>query len=134
MALLVPNIGEILALQLLVNKIAAGQNVVLKLFKNDITPGETDTAGTYTEATFTGYAAKTLTGASWTATEGAPSDVTFAQQTFTSSADQSAQTIYGLYMIRVTALDLILAERFATSVVIQNNGDAIQITPIITAD
>ena len=134
MTLLFPNNGEDKALQYLVNK-ATPENLVMKLFKSNTTPAETDTAGTYTEADFTGYSAKTLTGASWTATPGAPSQVAYAQQTFASSADQTAQNIYGYFYIRVTTLDLIAAERFASApVVVQNNGDEIRITPQITAD
>ena len=127
------NQGEDIMLQAAVNKLA-GQNLILRLFKSNTTPAEADTEATYTEATFTGYAAITLTGASWTATPGAPSQVTYAEQTFTSSADQTAETIYGYYLTQVTSGKAIAAERFATSYVIQNNGDAIKITPKITQD
>ena len=60
MAFLVPNPGETLVVGMIVNK-TAPENLVLKLFKSNTTPAETDTAATYTEADFTGYAAITLT-------------------------------------------------------------------------
>ena len=63
MTLVVPNIGEELALKAFLNH-TAGQNQTLKLYKNNITPGETDTAATYTESTFTGYSSKSPTGSS----------------------------------------------------------------------
>ena len=127
------NQGEDIFLKAGVNK-TAGQNLVLKLFKNNVTPGETDTEATYTEATFTGYSAATLTGSSWTATPGAPSQVTYAEQTFTSSADQTLETIYGYVLVQAASGLAVAAEKFASSYPIQNNGDAIKITPKITMD
>lgn len=134
MALLLPNGGEVLALSYLVNK-ATPENLVLCLYQSNTTPAETDTIGTYTEATFTGYANITLAGASWTVTGGAPSSATFAQQTFTSSAGSQNQSIYGYYIKRVTTGDLVYAERFSDGpYVIVNNGDAVKVTPTITGD
>lgn len=134
MAILVPNDGEAIALEYLVNK-DVPEDLILRLFQNNITPAEGDTVSTYTEATFTGYAQRALAGASWTTTKGAPSDVTFASQTFASTADQSLQNIYGYYFVRTTSLDLVAVERFTNApFAIQNNGDEIRVTPKITAD
>lgn len=134
MTLVVCNQGEGLALEAILNK-TAGQNVRLKLFKSNTTPGETDTEATFTEADFTGYSDILLTGASWTVTPGAPSSAAYAQQTFTSSADQSSQNVYGYYLTQTTSGKLIWAERFSDGpYAIANNGDAIKITPTITAD
>lgn len=135
MTLVVPNTGEVIALEYLVNKNATQRDVIYNLYQSNTTPAETDTAGDYTAADFTGYSAITLTGASWTVTGGAPSDASYAQQTWTSSADQSAQTVYGYYVTRVTDADLVWAERFTSApFVIENDGDTIKITPTITAD
>ncbi len=134
MTLLVPNGGEVDALEAIVNKTAA-TDLVLRLFKSNTTPGETDVAGTYTEADFTGYSSITLTGASWVVTPGDPSSAAYAQQTFTSSADQAAQSIYGYYMTRATTGLLAWAERFTDGPYpVSNNGDEIKVTPTITAD
>lgn len=132
MALVFPNVGENLVLEALVNK-TAPQNLVLRLFQNNITPGESDTAGTYTEATFTGYSAITLTGASWvSASEGS---IAFAQQTFSSSAAQTTQNIYGYYLTQTSSGILMYAERFSDGPYpVTNNGDQIKVTPTITAD
>lgn len=133
MTIVVPNTGEAIALEYLVNK-DAPEDLVLRLFKNDITPDESDVVGTYTEATFTGYSQKTLTGASWSTAQGAPSAVTFAEQTFASTAGQALQNIYGYYYVRATGGELVAAERFTNApFAIQNNGDEIRITPRITA-
>lgn len=134
MSLVVCNQGEVLALKALLNH-TAGQNLVLRLFKSNTTPGETDTEATFTEADFTGYSAITLTGSSWTVNEGAPSDASYAQQTFTSSANQTTQNAYGYYLTQLTSGKLVYAERFTDAPYpITNNGDAIKVTPRITAD
>jgi hypothetical protein len=132
MPLLVPITGENITLEALVNK-TAPQNLVLRLYQNNITPSDSDTAGTYTEATFTGYSAITLTGASWgTASAGT---ISFAQQTFSSSANQATQNIYGYYLTQVTSGILVYAERFTDGpYAIANNGDQIKITPTISAE
>jgi hypothetical protein len=100
-----------------------------------VTPAETDTAASFTEAAFTGYAAITLTGASWTVTEGAPSSAAYARQQFTSTAGAQSVSVYGAYMTRATGGRLAVAERFATAPYsIINNGDYIGVTPNITFD
>ena len=133
MTLLVPNNGEGDALQYFVNR-AAPENLVLRLYTNNITPAETDVAATYTEAAGFGYAAITLTGASWAApSEGSPSSIAFAQQTFTFTG--ALGNVYGYYETRFTSGRIALAERFTDGPYnIANNGDQIKITPQITAD
>lgn len=134
MAGVLVNQGETIALEALVNK-TAPQSLVLKLFKNNITPVEADTEAAYTEADFTGYASIALTPASWVTTAGAPSDVTYPQQTFLSSAGAQNQNVYGYYIIQTTSGKLIAAERFTDGPYnIVNNGDAIKVTPKITQD
>ena len=130
--LLVPNIGEDLALKAFLNH-TAGQNGVLRLYTNNITPAETDTAGTYTEASGNGYSALTLTGSSWTITQGAPTEAAYAEQTFTFTG--ALGNVYGYFVTQTTSGSLMYAERFTGAPFnIQNNGDQIKITPKITAD
>lgn len=132
MALLAPNAGTDLMLQMVVNK-TAPQNPVLKLFKNNYTPVAGSTEANFTEATFTGYAAVTLTGSSWTTTPGAPSSASYAQQTFTSSAGSQNESIYGYYIVQTTSGKILWAERFTDGpYVIVNNGDTVKVTPTIT--
>jgi hypothetical protein len=130
MALLVPNNGEGDALQYYVNR-ATPENLVLRLFTSNTTPAETDTAATYTEAAGFGYAAVTLTGASWGApSEGAPSSIAYAEQTFIFTG-----ALYGYYLTRFTSGRIAYAERFSNGPYnIQNNGDQIKVTPTITCD
>ena len=112
------------------------QTLTLKLFKNNVTPGETDTEATYTVADFTGYADKSLTYANWGFTPGAPTVALYnAAQAFTSGADGQSQTIYGYFVIQASDGKLLWAERFADApITIVNNNDAINVTPRITLE
>lgn len=133
MAGIMPNEGEMKALEHIVNK-TAPENLVLRLFKNNYTPVDAATSADFTEADFTGYSAITLTGASWaSAVSGNPSSIAYAQQTFTSSAGSQSQIVYGYYLQQTTSGKVIAAERFTgTPPTIQNNGDTIKVTPTIT--
>lgn len=134
MTLLVPNVGEAINLGYLVGKTTTVRDLIYGLFATNVTPAETDTAGSYTAAAGGGYAAKTLTGASWTITNGAPTSAAYAQQTWTfTGALTTNATVYGYFVIRVTDADLVLAETF-TSFTPANNGDQILLTPQITCD
>lgn len=135
MTIVVPNGGEVIALEYLVNKNSLTENLVYRLFTNNITPSETDTAGTYTEASGGGYSAKTLTGASWTIVGGAPSTASYARQDWVfSGALSGGATIYGYFVTRVTSLDLVYAERATTPVTPSASGDEYRVVPQLTAD
>ena len=108
-------------------------NHTLKLFKSNTTLTETLTPSSLTEADFTGYSAKALAGGGWTITAGDPAAAQFAQQSFTATADQTAQTIYGYYVVSTdTTPRLMWVERFTSAIVVQYNNDSIRITPRIT--
>lgn len=131
MALNVPDVGENKMVEMVVNK-TAPENPVLRLYSNNITPADSDTAGTYTEATFAGYAAITLTGASWSAGSGGVTN--FAQQTFTRSSTGATENIYGYYVTQVTSGVLLWSERDgAAPAAMTNSGDNIKLTPTLGA-
>lgn len=134
MSLVLVNQGEDLALKALVNH-TAPQNLVLRLYKSNTTPAETDTEASYTEADFTGYSAANLTGSSWSTSGTAPTQAAYAQQSFTSSAGSQNQDVYGYYVTQTTSGKLLWAERFSNAPFnIANNGDVIKVTPQITMD
>lgn len=132
MALVVPNNGEGDALAAVVNKTTA-TDPILRLYSSNTTPAETDVTATYTEFAATGYASITLTGASWGApSEGAPSSISYAQQTFTMSGAGDA---YGYYVTRTTSGRIAWAERFTGAPFsIPGGGGTIKVTPVLTAD
>lgn len=127
MALTVPNEGEGRMLRLITNNVA-GEDLTLKLFTNNITPAETDTVLTYTEAAGDGYAAVPMAGANWTFTEGDPSHADYVQQTFTFLG--GGISYYGYMVVSAVANKLMWAERFVGApYVSNNNGDQIKVTP-----
>lgn len=112
----------------------APQNLTLRLFKNNITPTDTDNvnASGYTEATFTGYSAAALTAASWSVTSAHPAVATYPAVTFTSTANQTLENEYGYYITRADGT-LYVAERFTSAPFgISLNGQTIQITPTVS--
>jgi hypothetical protein len=130
MALVLADVGADLILNTFFNA-TAQQNLKLKLFATDVTPADTDTHATYTEASGGGYAAKTLTNASWTVSSANdPSDAVYAEQTFTfTGALTTNGTIYGYYVTNNAGDCLVYAERFASSFTPANNGDQLKLTP-----
>lgn len=62
MALVVPNIGELELLdKMLKDALSSDENYILKLFTNNVTPDANFAVGSFVQATFTNYLAKTLT-------------------------------------------------------------------------
>lgn len=130
MTLRVPNVGEVLMLQNIVNH-TASQDLILMLYTNDVNNYETDVTANYTEASGSGYANASLTGASWTVNSADPSNATYAQQTYTFTG--SLGNVYGYFLSETTSGILKWSERFSNGPFdIQNNGDQIKVTPIIT--
>lgn len=130
--LVVPDVGEVLALKRLTYQNPA--DLTLKLFKTNVTPGESDTNATYTVADFTNYVDKTLTasqsGGTWTvpSTSGGTTSTTYAQQNWTCGA--SGNTVYGYYILESTTL--FIAEAFAVARVLANT-DVLNLTPRLEA-
>lgn len=132
MALVVPNGSEAQMLNYILNK-TTPEDLTIRLYSNDITPGETDVVGTYTEVTGGGYSSISLTPASWTVTPGNPSSGEHTQVTWTFTG--SVGLVYGYYITRDSTSDLFWAERFTSGPFnIQNNGDEIRVTPRLTLE
>lgn len=130
MSLLFPQQGEVHALGCLVNK-TAPSDLTLRLYTNNHTPAATDTESAFTEASGNGYSAISLTGASWSTTAANPSHADYAQQTFTFTG--ALGNVYGYYLTRNSDGHLIWAEKFSDGPYnIQNNGDTIKVTPVVT--
>lgn len=129
----VPDVGEEHFLDLI-----TAVNYTLRLYTNDVTAGLTDAqidalvAGSFTEATFAGYAAAALTGGSWTTTPDEPSTGVYAQQTFTRSSTGTTQNVYGYYLTRTTGGQLEYFHDFGGPVAVTNINDAIAVVPRLT--
>jgi len=132
MPLLVPNAAEEVMLQNILNNVAP-QNGRLKLYTNNITPAETDTEATYTEAAGFGYASILLAAGSWTITPGAPTQAAYPEQTFTFSG--ALGNVYGYFVVQDTSGKILFAERFSTGpFLIANAGDQIKVTMQFTGE
>lgn len=133
MPLKVPNALEIEVLTSLLTSA-----LTLKLYSNNVTPADSDTAATYTEVSGGGYASKPLTFANWTITGGAPTVALYGTTqvwTFTGPLNPP-NTCYGYFVTRNSDGKLMWAERFAASVVPFSpvNGSIIRILPRFTAE
>lgn len=131
MAGIFPNVG---AARMLEKALNAGNNITLKLYANNVTPAESDTAGVYTEVSGGGYASKTLTAGSWTVSGAAdPATASYVAQVWTFSG--AIASIYGYFMIDASSGVLIAAERFSDGpYAIPSGGGTLTLTPTITAD
>lgn len=131
----VPDEGENRILGLIVNKYA-GEDLVLKLFTNNITPSDVDTDASYTEATgtnFPGYSAITLTGATWDTPAGGT--ISYAQQSFICSSSSATADIYGYFVVQSTSGTLMWAERDAAAPFpVRNLDDTVRVTPTLSAN
>jgi len=133
MALLVPDVSEVILLETMLNKTAA-TDVKLRLYTNNRTPAEDDDISSYTESTGTGYVAITLTGSSWTvATATGTTTAEYAQQTFTYTGAEA--NIYGYHVTNNSGAEVLWAELFSDGPYsIPSGGGSVKITPKIELD
>lgn len=130
MSLIFPTVGDNVALELIVNR-SAGQDLVLKLYTNNITPAKDDTVAAYLEAIGFGYAPIALAGSVWSAA--AFGSIAAPQQVFTFTG--ALGNVYGYYMVQVLSGILVYAERFSNGPYpIMTSGDKIEVTPTIQAN
>lgn len=137
--LLIPGEGTIQGLKDFLGA-AALENWTLKLYKNNHTPAESDTAASYTEADFTGYSSKTLTRDTSSGHWATPTSVSptgawsgatnVAESTYNSQSwsPTTSQTIYGYFVVGATSTKCIFAELFASAKNL-SNGDTLSLTP-----
>lgn len=118
-----------MALLAALNKTAQASDQYMILFSNDHTPAEDDELADYTPATFSGYSPATLDGDNWAVTAAEPSVASYAEQEFTSDADQTPETIYGYAIFLVGDDTFVGAERFPSPVPVQNDTDLVAVTP-----
>lgn len=131
MPLIIPTASENKLLEFLLGFATPG-NQILRLYVNNITPGDTDVAATYTEMSTHSYAAKTLTKASWVIAQNAGvGEGSFAQQIYTFTV-APVVTVYGYYVTDSTTGLLLWSERFSSPKPVEFGGDQILITPKIT--
>lgn len=129
MTLLVPDVGEVCALDMWLSD-ASPAAQELYLYTSNTTPAEGDTAGTYTFASGNGADFKSLARATWNAasTSVGTTSKTYPQQTFSFTG---SFTIYGYAVRKASASTLLWAEKLFSSGQAFNSGDALKVTPYI---
>ena len=130
--LFLPAVSENLHLSNMLGK-TTPNNIVLKLYVTNTTLAAADTAASYTEMSTMGYAAKTLTAASWTVaqTGAAVAGASYADQVFTFTGG-TLVTVYGYFLVDSSSGVLLGSALLDTPIPIQNNGDTITVSPRIT--
>lgn len=137
MAAMVPDEGKIEWAKRALYATSGSEDLSLRLFRNNITPAETDTTATYTVATFTGYSNQTLTSSQSGSTWSVPTtSANIASSTYGSSAitwtATTDQTIYGYYIVSATGGKTMLSEAFgAGKPLVGASSDTLSITPKI---
>lgn len=116
-----------------VTSIGAGK---LRLFKNNVIVSNATVIANLTEADFAGYAAVTLTAATWAAAAAAAhvaSSQYGASVTFSRSTTGATQNIYGWYLTDAGGTKLYACANFTGAPIpITNSGDNIAVTPTLT--
>jgi hypothetical protein len=114
----------------------AGGNTSLRLYTNDVDAGLTPaqkkalTNAAFTEATFAGYAAKTLTAANWVITGGLPTAAVYnALQSFERSSTGAAQIVRGYWIRRVSDSRILHYDKFPGPLSFEFAGDEYEFFP-----
>lgn len=105
----------------------------LHLFSSNTTPTTSSVLADFTECTFAGYAAISMTG--WAAPSVAAhvAKMLAAVKTFTRSTTGAAQNVYGYYVTDNGSTILLWAERDPLApIVVTNEGDSYTVTPSLS--
>lgn len=132
MAIVYPNVGRVYAAQLVTKK-ATPEDLILRLFKNNVSPAVGSVLADFTEATFSGYSLVTLTPANWSETSATVVRSDYAPAVeFTSDAGSQNEDIYGYYIATVTSGILVAVERFTNAPFnVADLGDKITVPPVM---
>lgn len=133
MSLIVPDVGEVVLLEMLRSGVPLTA-CSCYLFQNNMTPDQNTVLADLTQATFSGYAASVCNFGAATIVSHKGKIVGTAPLTFTHNGGGTANTIYGYYVKITTTSDLIYVERFSASQLMTNNGDQIGITLSFTGN
>jgi hypothetical protein len=117
--LVVPSEGESQLLQKMLQvALSTSENYILKLYQSNTTPTSSTSKTSFTEANFTGYAARTLTRANWSnaiinGSNAAVLSYGTSPQSWTCGT--TGNTIYGYCVEGATSTNVLWAERFGTT-------------------
>lgn len=137
--IVVPDAAKIEWMKRMLYANAGSENLSLRLFKNNITPADSDVAGTYTVADFTGYSNVTLTssqsGSTWPVPTTSSNKGTATYQTTATWTATSDQTVYGWYMLFASSGTIAASQAFgAGKPLIGASSDQLSIVPRFQLD
>lgn len=124
-----PTVGE---KGMLTDGISGDNTWTARLYVNDITPAASDTAATYTEASFTGYTSAAFSRDGAMSVDGAGNAVqAYAKMTFSFTGSSGTNNVYGWYFTDGAGA-LRAAERFDSAPWVVDVGHPeIDVTPLI---
>lgn len=124
----IPDLGLKEKLQSLRDNLLAG--CALKLFQNNITPGPSDVTGTYTECTFSGYSAQTLSDLGLALLSGSTAQVTSGIHTFTHNGGGISNSVYGWYCVSAGGVLIASSRNGAGPITLNASGQSysVQVT------
>ncbi len=139
MAIVIPDAAKIPWMKRMLYDNAGSENISLRLFKTNVTPADSDTAGSYTVADFTGYSNFTLTstqsGSTWPVPTVSSNKGTATYQTTATWTATTDQTIYGWYMVFATSGTIAASQSFgAGKPLVGANSDQLSIIPRLQLD
>lgn len=134
MALKVPDVGELLLLNILTaNEAESFNTLTMRLYQNNKVPADADVLADYTEADFSGYLAQAFTnwGAALTTANKAQSQADSIDSTH--NGGPTNNNIFGYYVTDSANTKLYWAERDpAAPTVINANGQKFTVVPRFT--
>lgn len=108
----------------------------VRLYSNSVALSKATALGALTETSFPGYAAISISGASWaapTVSSHLASSSPTSPFTFTCSGGGSPQTVYGAYITDASNTVLLACWTFASGpYTLTNSGDNVQTSPVMT--
>jgi len=132
MALIICEEGLKRILKLAVKDYGVLLNTIIRLFKNDHVPTESDTVTDYVEADFTGYASITLSNWDDPTYSSGKARIEHPQVSWTNTG-AAAQDVYGYYITDASGL-LLWAERDPNAPITLGPSDTYAITARMTQD
>lgn len=128
------NVGELELLdKMLKDALTVNEDYILKLFHTNVTPDQNSASASFVEATFTNYAAETLTRTNWNSavTISNKAETSYGSSALSWTCGATGDTIYGYWVEGATSGTCLWAEAFATARVLADS-DILNLTPKFT--
>jgi hypothetical protein len=127
----VPRSSDVLMLQHALN-VEPAEDLEVRLFVNNMRPGDGDARALYVEADFEGYTPHRLAAQLWRFTSGQLAMAVYDELTWRCARTREPQPVYGYFVVGSRTRLLRWAERFEDGpYVMANLGDMVELTPTV---